>query len=218
MSDTLTHREIMDLVGYMNEEIVGGYFRGRNYQIERLDEEGGHPRSNCDWKVDLPDGPFLCEVKTVTSVRRGDVAQADFRTAIENRIRHYFDARKDVRDLPFHLHFHSDKLQLPRGEDEETDQNAALNDCLRQITDELRKLSADDQRASIWYCDDCCNGTFDLVVRNSSSGRLEIEISPYGSLNRDSIEDSLSRAIGQLNRSGEDYPELARISSTSFRQ
>ena len=67
------------------------------------------------------------------------------------------------------------------------------------------------QTTDIWFVDNCCDGALDLTITPSSSGQLELEVSKYGEVNLRTIESSLSNAIEQVNRSGEDYPDIPRL-------
>lgn len=211
VTEELPIQEIFELVGDMNAEVVGRYFKERGFGTTRLDETNTQQR-NCDWFVEPPKAPFLCEVKTVRSVQRGQLAEDPFRRRFENSARHYFANRKDVQGLPYHLHFHSDMLRLPAGNDE----NKAVTDCLAAVAELLLRLMEKDEQPGLWFSDDRCGGVFDLTISPSRSGRLELEISKYGGINLDAVEDSLSSAIKQVNRSGEDYPGLARMVVLAF--
>lgn len=68
----------------------------------------------------------------------------------------------------------------------------------------------------MWFVDDCCGGVFDLTISPSWSGQIEFEVSKYGGINLRTIESSLSEAIKQLNRSGEDYPNIPRLVVLAF--
>ena len=203
-------QEVIDLVGDMNTIVVGNYFEDQGFKTKRLDTgRESDSSSNCDWLVQGTEVCFLCEVKTINSVRRGEDTQAVFRRRVENRIRHYFSRKRSVRHLPYHLHFHSSTLSIP--------EERVLNRCLRSVTRLLLNIHAQAGKQALsreFY--DCCEGAFDLVVTKSCSGKLEVKVSVYGHLNLRAVEDRLGDAITQLRRSGEDFPGMARVIVLAF--
>ena len=127
IAESVTLQDVMDLIGDMNTVVVGDYLESRGFEITKLDiSEGSSPPSNCDWLVQGKDTSFLCEVKNINSVQRGTNTQADFRRKFENRVKDYFSRKKSVRDLPYHLHFHSDALSIP--------DDKLLNSCLKSMS------------------------------------------------------------------------------------
>jgi len=202
-------QDIMDLIGDMNAVVVGDYFESRGFETTKLDtSEGSSPPSNCDWLVQGKGTSFLCEVKTINSVQRGTNTQAEFRRKFENRVKDYFSRKKNVRDLPYHLHFHSDALSIP--------DDRLLNSCLKSISQMLLDIHTQEKQQPLWLFRDCCRGAFDLAVTWSWCGSLKVQVSPYGGLNLRAIEDRLGKAIKQLKRSGEDYPGIARVVVLAF--
>jgi hypothetical protein len=209
MAESVTLQDVMDLIGDMNTVVVGDYFESRGFETEKLDTgEGSSPPSDCDWLAQTKEVSFLCEVKTINSVQRGTNTQAEFRSKFENRVRDYFSRKKSVQDLPYHLHFDSDALTIP--------DDSLLNSCLKSIPQLLLDIHAQEKKQPFWLFCDYCEGAFDLVVTWSRSGKLEVQVSPYGALNLRAIEDGLGRAIKQLRRSGEDYPGIARVVVLAF--
>lgn len=206
-AESLTSADLVDLMGDMNTVVAGNYLKSRGFEATRLDtSEGSSTPSACDWLARGEDDSFLCEVKTINSVQRGANAQAPFRRKFENRVKHYFSHKKSVRDLPCHLHFHSDTLSIPNG----------LDGCLKLISQLLLRIHAEEKKRPLWLFTDCCEGTFDLAVTWSWSGKLEVQVSPYGDLNLRAVEERLGHAIKQLRSSGGVYPGIARVVVLAF--
>lgn len=210
MTEPAILQDVMDLIGDMNTKVVGDYFESRGFVIESLDTNDiANPPSDSDWLVQNKNTSFICEVKTINSVKRGTKnTQSIFRKKFENRVRGHFSRKKNVRDLPYHLHFHSDTLSIP--------DDKILNNCLKSIGQTLLDISAQEEVLYLQMLSGICNGAYDLTITPSRSGSLEIQVSSYGDLNLRAIEDRLGKAIKQLRRSGQDYPGLARIIVLSF--
>ena len=201
-------QDIISNVGNMNTIVVGDYFKSRGFEIKKLDtnQDSNSPK-NCDWLVQGRGTKFLCEVKTIQSVQRGTETQDVFRKKFENRVQDYFSRRKDIQNLPYHLCFHSDTLSIPQ---EET-----FIDCLKSISQMLLYIHSQEEKQIQWEFG-CRKGAFDLSVTQSWSGSLEVIVSSYGGLNLRRVENSLSDAIEQLRRSGEDYSGIARLVVLAF--
>jgi hypothetical protein len=209
MTETVTLQDVIDLIGDMNTLVVGNYLKSRGFNTKKLDtSEGSSPSSSCDWLVQGKGVSFLCEVKTINSVQRGASTQAEFRRKFENRVKNHFSRNKSVGDLPYHLHFDSDALSIP--------DDSLLNSYLKSITQLLLEIHAQEKKQPLWLFCDYCGGAFDLAVTRSWSGKLEVQVSPYGDLNLRAIEDRLGKAVRQLRRSGEDYPGIARVVVLAF--
>jgi hypothetical protein len=195
----------LDHVSVMNEWIVGNFFRSRGFRVTKLDMEN-ITESACDWLVQVGDSVILCEVKTITSVRAGDETQANFSRGFENPVRNFLEHRSITRNLPFHVHFHSDRLQIPSG--------VELTDCLGQFASRLRQLE-DQQVGGLWF-EDFCNDTCRVTIRRLSRGPLETEFSLYGSINIDRILTNLRQAYRQLNNSSNNFPDAQKIVILAF--
>lgn len=207
--DVSRFQEVLKLIGDVNDQIVGDYFEARGLEPRKLDDgDEANPPSNCDWMVKDDDVFFLCEVKTVNSVQRGVETQAEFRKGFENRIRDYLHRKKSTRNLPYHLHFHSDSLTVPDDE--------SLYGYLKLLSRTLANLHDQDDEQLYCMFSGCCAGAFDLAVAGSSRGTLEVQVSTYAGLNLRAVEGRVKDAIGQLHRSGEDYPDFARVIVLAF--
>jgi hypothetical protein len=205
----ITFQDIIDLIGDMNDIVVGNYFASRGLEPTKLDSgQDPNPLRNCDWLVQGKDTSFLCEVKTINSVQRGTETQANFRKKFENRVRDYFNRKKSVRNLPYHLHFHSDTLDIP--------EDKPFYRCLKLISQKIIDIHAKGEKQSLWIFENCFFRNVDLTMSWSLSGNLEIQVSSYGSLNRRPIEENVSSSIKQLERSGEDHPDIARMVVLAF--
>ena len=201
--DPVTFQDVAD----MNAIVVGKYFEGRGLVATRLDDNpGSNLHSACDWLVQSTESSFLCEVKTINSVQRGVTAQAEFRK-FENHVKDYIGSKKSIRNLPFHLHFHSNTLSLPG--------NAVLDRFLKIVTDELSHVNAQGLKLDFpisVYLDEHLS----LHIYRSSSERLKVQFSTYGGLNVEVIKNRVSDAVSQLKTLGKDYSSIARIIILTF--
>jgi hypothetical protein len=218
MTDKVTFQDVSN----MNERIIGNYFQSRGFTLKRLDEGKGEdaPRA-CEWLVQSHAASFFCEVKTVTSVQRGVRAQADFRKEFENPVKERF-REKDVRGLPYHVHFHSDTLSVPDREQ--------LKYFLEWLVNTIRTIHAKGEHhpGSLWILDKSlnvsdeiisnCLAAFSVAISKPILGcdHLEYEVSTYGGLNSRRVKKDISDAVKQLRKSGQKHPTIARVVIMAF--
>jgi hypothetical protein len=98
-----------------SEDAVKLYFAGKGWHCTKLDKPSRAALTASDWLFELEKLRFLCEVKTITSVRKGIHTESHF-AAFSSQITEYF-ANSDLNRAPLSVQIHSQHIYQPSKEE-----------------------------------------------------------------------------------------------------
>jgi len=202
--DEVMHLELSEQA--RSEHCVAEYFLRRGWQVERIAEDA---QKRPDWFISLGDTQLLCEVKTISSARRGDHPEDIFDTNFRNPVLAYFQ-RGSFRNLPYSIALHNNTMTAPSKE--EAIQFAEwLGEAVLKIDQSIIPIGWECVHhhfgvfyaATYTFASGRPNGTpntLDIhLSREFHAARLHIMIPAYGSINSGPLQDRVRKAIRQLD-------------------
>lgn len=188
------------------ERYVAEYFLRRGWQVERIDEDA---QKRPDWFISSGDTQLLCEVKTISSARRGDHPEDIFDTNFRNPVLDYFQ-RGRFRNLPYSIVLDDDTMTAP-SKAEALQFAEWLGEALLKIHDGVLPTGWErvDYYLGVFFA---ATYTFASTRPNGTSNRLHIRLSPerlvsqlhitipaYGGINSGPLQDRVRKAVKQLD-------------------
>ncbi len=216
-------------ISIQEECLIQKYWESRGFTIRRLDdkERGANPEQACEWFIHSDSDEFLCEVKTITSVKRGKSTGDDFKKKLRDRVKSYIQSVQKFQGLSYRLRIDSDDCYVPPQED--------LNKFLKWLKHSLLNIDAGNiphgwsvgkaNAFQYFYAsysfrsavsDDTSGADIQLFLYRTQNNELEVTVHWYGDLNASRIEDVIKKAQKQLQKSSESYPNAARLIILTF--
>ena len=210
-------RDVSDIT-QATEELIRQYFEQKGWSGQKLDKPRKNAVTASDWLFSKSGVCFLCEVKTITSVRKGLFTEAHF-TAFDRMLDEHFST-SIWSNTPLSVRIHSDTVYQPS--------LSETRNFINWLESALLMLR-DDKFAYRWMRDVMPWGgklytthytfsttaqgresSFSVHVSTTTTGdKLEIQSYIYGDLHVDKIDDNVLKARDQLKRTAQRQSDTA---------
>jgi hypothetical protein len=209
------------------EELVRQYFESKGWSATKLDKPRKDSVIASDWLFSNDNHLFLCEVKTITSVRKGLHTEAHFTKFNEMVCNHF--SKSSLSNAALSVSIHSHTIYQPS--------LSEAKDFINWLEGSL-SLLRDDKYMYGWTRDEMPWGSkfyfarytfkgsagkkepsFSVHVSTTTSSSLEVQMHIYGNLHADKIDDNVLKARSQLEETAQRQfnPAIPRVAVIAFR-